>query len=300
MIHLAMLALAISLAWIWQGWLGRSFRADLPWRDRWTRALQALVLPPLLMLMTLVAILCMGPSGEMVGRQSGWLSFVVASGVLLGAVLLAAIQFWRGWRSLRDLQNCPWGWIGQQPVRILESPTLFAAQVGFWEPQLVVSRGLLTRLDPEHLEAVVIHEQAHYHYRDTFVFFWLGWLRTLAIGLPQTRRLWQELVVLRELRADRWAAQRIDPLVLAEALVQVATPEILEERQDWQTHSDPAWMVGMVWGTSELPTEVDRLEERIQALLDPSPLEEVTSPLQIMPWMSLALLPLLTIPLHGG
>jgi len=178
---------------------------------------------------------------------------------------------------------------------------LFAAQVGFWEPQLVVSRGLLTRLDPEHLRAVVIHEQAHRHYRDTFVFFWLGWIRTLAIGLPQTRRLWQELVVLRELRADRWAAQRIDPLVLAEALVQVATPEILEERQDWQQiHSDPAWMVGMVWGTSKLPTEVDRLEERIQALLDPSPLEEGTSPLQIMPWMSLALLPLLTIPLHGG
>lgn len=297
MIHGVMVILALGLAWIWRWfWLRCSLSTvGIRWQDRWTRTLQALVLPPVLVLMTLVAILCMGPSGQMVGWQSGGMSYGLAVGALTGAGLLAAIRFWRGWRSVRGLRNHLQGWIGAQPVRIWESPTLFAAQVGFWEPELVVSRGLLTRLSPEHLQAVLIHEQAHRHYRDTFGFFWLGWIRTLASWLPHTHVLWQELLVLRELRADHWAAQRVDPLVLAEALLQVVTPE----GQDLPPISDPALAVGIAWATPEFPTEVDRLEERIQALLDPAAVELEVSPLRMLPWMSLALLPLLTIPLHG-
>jgi Zn-dependent protease with chaperone function len=101
----------------------------------------------------------------------------------------------------------------------LEIP--FAAQVGVWKPQLVVCRGLLEQLDEEHLRAVLAHEEAHRHYGDTLWMFAVGWLRHLSGWLPNTEVLWQELLTLRELRADRWAAQRVDPLVLGEALVQV-------------------------------------------------------------------------------
>ena len=72
----------------------------------------------------------------------------------------------------------------RQPIvgktaRILETDFLYSAQIGFWQSELVVSQGLLKSLDSEHLNAVLAHEQAHVYYRDTFWFFWLGWLRTI-------------------------------------------------------------------------------------------------------------------------
>ena len=111
--------------------------------------------------------------------------------------------------------------------RVVETAAVFSAQVGLWRSELVVSQGLLEHLNAEHLEAVLAHESGHAHYRDTFWFFWLGGLRRLTGWLPQSETLWQELLLLREVRADEWAARRVDSLVLAESLMSVITAPLL-------------------------------------------------------------------------
>ena len=86
---------------------------------------------------------------------------------------------------------------------------------------------MLDALDRPHLDAVLAHEQAHVYYRDTFWFFWLGWIRSFTIWLPNTEAVWQELLLLRELRADRQATEQVDFLLLAESLLIVAQNPLL-------------------------------------------------------------------------
>ncbi len=176
-------------------------------------------------------------------------------------------------------------------AKVLEMPALFAAQVGFWDSQLVVSRRLVDTLPPEHLAAVLYHEQAHVHYRDTFWFFWLGCGRHIAPWLPHTAALWEELLLLRELRADRWALNHTDGLLLAEALVALVQDHCGLEptfAAALDTNLDPE----LGYSTPE-----DRLETRINHLLEPT---EALPNLSIgsLVWLVLGLLPLLLVTLH--
>ena len=169
-------------------------------------------------------------------------------------------------------------------VRILDTNALFTAQIGFWHPELVVSEGLLQTLDSAHLEAVFAHEEAHYYYRDTFWFFWLGWVRSCTAWLPNTEALWQELLVLRELRADARAAQQVDPLLLAESLLLVVS--VL-----------PAPCESFCAALSAVAPR-SRLEERIEALLA-QPEEQSSINRWFWLWLLLAFLPLLSVPFHN-
>ena len=160
----------------------------------------------------------------------------------------------------------------------------YSAQVGFWNCELVVSEGLLNSLDREHLNAVLAHEQAHVYYRDTFWFFWLGWLRYLTSWLPNTEAWWQELLLLWELRADRKAAEQIDSILLAESLLRVAQDTL----QD----------VSILCANFSCTVPRTRLAERIDCLLDETPLIS-SSPWWSWSWTILLFIPLLTIPFHG-
>ncbi|NJL22359.1 MAG: M48 family metalloprotease [Leptolyngbyaceae cyanobacterium SM1_3_5] len=138
------------------------------------------MLPPLLFLLAIVAVLCMGTRGQMLGcLRAGW---VVA---WHGARSL--MPWWRGgwlaWQaadSIAQVRSIPivtisTGEIAQTPVRLVESESAIAAQIGFWQPELVISRGLIALLTPDQLAAVLTHEQAHQQYRDTFWFSgWVG------------------------------------------------------------------------------------------------------------------------------
>ena len=248
---------------------------------RWQYMLGLFLSPPLLLMMTAVAILNMG-QGQMLGLPVGQIGQVCASGLLGVALLLLVWRALQGWWMLRQVRQYPTRWLKglNQPVlaRVLPEAKLpFAAQVGFWQPQLVISEGLL-RLSAAQVEAVLTHEQAHVEHRDTFWFFWLGWLRQLTAWLPNTERLWQELLLLREMRADRWAAERVEALLLAETLLHMAQAPTL------------ANACGAVGATS-------RLEERIEALL--------AEPQSAQPpgrtfawWLLLSFLPLLTTLVH--
>ncbi len=304
MVHLSMLitgwTIALLLRWYWQSRLRLQPMTVQPlavqhWADRWHHALICFLLPPLLLITTAIALLWMGPIGQMVHGWTGWLSYGWAIGFLLittfwGFQLLSA-----GGQALQQMRQYPATQIDDCPARLLPIDLPFIAQIGFWQPQLLVSQGLLDRLDQAQLEAVLVHETAHQHYRDTFWFFWLGWLRRCSLGLPNTAALWQELLLLREMRADRWAAQTVNPLLLAEALlIVVSTP----------MQVDPMPLECAVGFNAELA--VDRLEERINALLEPTaePLAEpAIAPIVPRRWRTVAasllvLLPLLVIPFH--
>ncbi len=188
----------------------------------WLAVLSLLVVSPLLLLTTAVAIIIMGPHGHMVSPVEGWVSYNVAwIFVIVSAGLLGHLS-WQAHRSIAQIKQYPQRQLNPGTLaRMMDADTAFSAQIGLWSSELVISQGLLDTLDDEHLTAVIAHEKAHYYYRDTFWFFWLGWLRRLSLWLPYTEELWQELLLLREIRADNWATRSVDRLTLAESLVQV-------------------------------------------------------------------------------
>ena len=145
-----------------------------------------------------------------------------------------------------------------------------------------MSQGLIAALDSEHLSAVIAHEQAHVQYRDTFWFFWLGWIRSFSFWLPNTEALWQELLLLRELRADRKASESVDFLLLAESLLFVAKAPF----------DSPVGCVSL--NDAQIG---DRLNERIDSLLDTTK-SIPSNRWHNWSWLCLLFLPLLTIPLH--
>lgn len=243
MMHVHMIGLVVAIAFITR-WLTRPHRlcqdmssAGSAWDSRWHRALTAFVMPPLLLLTTAVAIVVMGERS--CHAWEGWLTYGISLVFLLNSARIWGKSVGRVYTMRQQVSHCqqravhtksPSGAplaLGTVLAKVLAVPEIYSAQVGLWSSDLVVSEGLLRQLDAEHLEAVLAHEAGHAHYRDTFWFFWLGGLRQLTAWLPYSEALWQELLLLREMRADRWAAQRVDPLVLAESLMRVISAPLM-------------------------------------------------------------------------
>jgi len=300
-IHLVMIISSLGLAWvlryIWQNSAVWSTiflpKFATSWQMRWHKALVCFVLPPMLVMMTAIAVLCMGAEGQMIGLQAGRLSYAIAFIFLTYSILRIGQLALNGLLSLKKLQNLVVDCRDDrakslEPMRLLNMPILFAAQIGFWRSQLFVSQGLLDNLDAPHLKAVLLHERAHAHYRDTFWFFWLGALRQVMPWLPNTQVLWEELLLLRELRADRWAAQNLDGLLLAESLLAMVSMNM-----------QPNDIFAKIFVATFSSTNTsDRLEERINFLLaDPEPLPQFSW--RSLFWLGSALLPLTVLPLHS-
>lgn len=275
--HLLMIITAVAVAY----WLRSS--DNIPqgnWHLRWQKTLFLFLFPPLLIFMTVTAVVCMGTQGKMGGMYTNPFSYILAL-IFLGFFNILGLKLvLSGCKAIKSAHKCPQVNLNGKQVRILHTGALFAGQIGFWQPELVVSKGLLDTLSPLHLESVLAHEQGHYQYRDTFWFFWLGWMRSCTAWLPNTEPLWQELLVLRELRADSYAASQVDPLVLAESLLLVVSNNPI---------TSDVCCAALGAG--------DRLEQRIEALLTPS---EPTAETQLQSWhiFLLAFLPLITVVFH--
>lgn len=280
MMHLIMILNALAVAW----WLRSSWNHHQgSWSLRWQRSLFLFLFPPLLIFMTAIAVLFMGTQGEMGGMYTGSISYVVALIYMAFFAILCVKLAFQGWQSVESARKCPLVNLGDKRARLLQTGALFAGQIGFWQPELVISQGLLQTLSPDHLESVLAHEQGHHYYRDTFWFFWLGWVRSCTAWLPNTEPLWEELLALRELRADSYAALQVDPLVLAESLLLVvSTSPVLSE------------ICCAALGSSGAG---DRLEQRVEALLAPP---EQTPEAQLHSWhgFMLAFLPLVSVIFH--
>ncbi|WP_211167935.1 M56 family metallopeptidase [Pseudanabaena yagii] len=285
--HSVMLLGSLGLAWgLRYGWQS-SHNSSLTWQMRWHRALFCFVLPPMLVVTTAIAVLCMGAEGQMVGLQAGYVSYAIALIFLIYSIFRSGQLALIGWQSLQKLQKLvinSEAANSSDSMQLLNIQMLFAAQIGFWRSKLFVSQGLLDTLDAEHLEAVLLHERAHAHYHDTFWFFWLGCLRQIMPWLPNTQELWEELLLLRELRADRWAAQYLDGLLLAESLLEMVSHNML-----------PSETFAAAFGSTNTS---DRLEERINFLLaEPEPLTKFSW--RSLFWLGFSLLPLAVLPLHS-
>ncbi|WP_017317931.1 M56 family metallopeptidase [Mastigocladopsis repens] len=278
--HLIMIVAALAVAcWTRCRWT----KSQGSWSERWQYALFLFLFPPLLIFMTAIALLCMGPQGKMGGLQTGCFGYMLAFSCLAFFAFLCFKLAWGGWQSVKSAYNCPVVNLTGKQARLLDTGALFAGQIGFWKPELVLSQGLLQTLSPEQLETVLAHEQGHYHYRDTFWFFWLGWMRSCTAWLPNTEALWQELLVLREMRADAHAALQVDPLLLAESLLLVvSSPPVSSE----------------IFCAALGSSGADRLEQRIEALLaQPEPIPEAQ--LQFWNGFLLAFLPLVSVIFHS-
>ena len=276
--HLLAISIAIAIAWTIRK---RKLLSNVNWSRRWYNTLFLFLFPSLLLLTTALTILYMGCHGAMLGVKAGSLGCIVS-----GSLVLLACSCWlklayQGSRSIRQLANYRQQTVSNTIARIIDIELPYSAQIGFWNSELVISSGLLEILDEAHLSAVIAHEQAHLHYRDTFWFFWLGWIRSFSFWLPNTETLWQELLLLRELRADRKAAERADYLLLAESLLALVRAP-LQSYQSCQANLNDAGS--------------DRLSERIDFLLSDTPVP--VSYWRGWNWICLLLIPLLSISLH--
>lgn len=278
--HLSIILMAIGIAVLTRLYWSKS---PVTWADRWELALGAFLFPPILLLMTGIIVLGMGHHGTMLRHPVGWMGCHIALGFLSVVGVSLACLFGQQWRSLQQVRSLQLTTIASRPGRVLETPALFAAQVGIWNPQLVVSRGLLQSLKEDQVEAVLSHEEAHSYYRDTFYFFWLSWIRQLTFWLPKTESLWEELLLLREIRADYWAAQRVDALTLAETLLLVVrSASVVPNQYSTAFHN---------------ATPVIHLEERIEFLI--TQLEVSDGKCQVWFWLIPVLIPMLIVPLHS-
>ena len=279
--HLLMIAIALSLAW---GLRLIPITSHGTWSARWQRALFSFLISPLILVTTALAIVVMGRQGSMLGLPASGLSYGLAVVFLLITLILGLQLYDRAQKTCEKINKYPSQTIAGNSVKFLALDLPYIAQIGFWKPQLVLSQGLLDSLEPEQLTAVLAHEQAHVYYRDTFWFFFLGWLRSVTSWLPNTEVLWQELLLLREIRADLQAAQTVDALVLAESLLMVA-----------QTPSQsPLCFCATLYSA----LNSDRLTQRIDALIGTSKLPNKTN-LWCWSWLLLVFIPWLAIPLHS-
>ena len=253
----------------------------------WQRSLIAFMAPPLLLLMTAIAVISMGYNGEMLGFQASRFSYLLAVVFLIFALIKGLEITYQGFISLKKVKEYPQKNIANNQARIIETNLPYSAQIGFWDSQLIVSNGILTTLDNDHLQAVIAHERAHAYYHDTFWFFWLGWLKRISFWLPKTKTLWQDLLLLREIRADQKASQTVDPLLLAESLLMIA-----QEINRIAT-ANPLGVVEAAFHDLDLD---NRLEERINALFNESDYLSVKG----IDWylVLITLLPLVSIPFH--
>jgi Zn-dependent protease with chaperone function len=281
--HLVILLLAILTAWgLRQIPLGQTSLT-------WSKTLICFVFPPLLLLMTALALVSMGYDGQMLGLEMGgftYLAYGLAVTFLGASFSFLFYRFYQAQRSRSLLHQGHQLDIAGKSATVLALAFPYSAQIGFWRSQLVVSQGLMELLDEEHLASVLAHEQAHDNYRDTFWFFWLGWLRTITAWLPQTQELWQELLFLRELRADQKAVETVDPLVLAESLMIVA-----------QSHHQSPHLGGLEMICAAFQSE-NRLLARINGLLEPETQPCLTQTAWTKWFWLMAFLPLLLIPFH--
>jgi Zn-dependent protease with chaperone function len=286
-ILLLTLAIVCGLRSIWQ------INLSDTWNERWQRTLILFLLPPLLLFTSAIAMIWMGPFGRMMWMDEGWFTYDLAL-IFIGFITIYLLSLAvNSYRTIHKVRTYPVSRAHDRDIRVVDAIAPYSAQIGFWQPELIVTQGLLDLLDNAHLEAVLAHELAHHRYRDTFWFFWLGWVRRVTAWLPQTEAMWQELLSLRELRADRWASQQTDPLLVAEALLAVVQNNAIYPEPFCTAFNNIA--------------PVDRLTQRIEALMaiestSVDDRQNITPKESIDRWfymyLLLTLLPLAIVPFH--
>ncbi|MEM9137110.1 MAG: M56 family metallopeptidase [Cyanobacteria bacterium P01_F01_bin.42] len=279
--HLLMILLSIGIAWLLR--LSWGIFPRHPILNE-AKGIVLMIAPSLFVLMTSVSIVWMGPDGMGLPMWEGWLSYGMAI-AFLGYAIALGIRIWStNRRFVQHVKTLPSREIQGYACRILETPSLYSALCGIGTAEIVISRGLLDSLDSEHVAAVLAHEQAHAHFNDVLHYAILAWLRRILPLFPYSSSIWKVLILNREVRADRWATQWIEPLVLAESLLAIA-----QSPQPGFSTTSP-----LIVGTSAC----DGLSLRIKALIEPEVSSSSRFHFGLWLWIIVACCPLLMVPFH--
>lgn len=164
---------------------------------------------------------------------------VLVAGRLTWAALTLAVRTRRRRRRHRELVELLASPTGLPPgVRVLAEQT----PVAYCLPavgggQVVVSAGVLDRLDATELAAVLAHERAHLRARHDLVLEAFGALHAAFPRWVRSRTALDANRVLVELLADDQARRRIGPQPLARALIRLSGAEVPDAALAAATHA---------------------------------------------------------------
>lgn len=164
-----------------------------------------------------------------------WLLLVGGAGAAGAAVLLVVAQHAHASRTMArhigvlqrqhpaelDRAARSAGVVGR--VRYVEDPAPYAFVRGYVRPAVCVTSGLVRRLDPEELEAVLWHERCHLERRDPLRLL-AARLAVAVAPLPVLADRLRRFRLRRELAADAFALRRVSPSALAAAVVKAEHP----------------------------------------------------------------------------
>src|SRR5215467_619886 len=108
-------------------------------------------------------------------------------------------------------------------VQVVSSPHLFEpAVVGIFRPVLVLPEGISTRLTPDQLNAILIHELCHVRRRDNLATAMYMIVESLFWFFPLVRWIGRQLINERERACDEEVLRLVnEPLVYAEGILSV-------------------------------------------------------------------------------
>jgi hypothetical protein len=139
------------------------------------------------------------------GTTTGLVIAAVTSALLLSCSMLLARALNRIRRRLHTLRMLS-RTAHDQPYWIIDTDRPLAWCVGFWRPQVYLSRGLLTRLTSEQVQVVLAHERSHSLRQDNLRRLLLQ-LATLLWPRPLRRRLLSDFHCTTEQACDLVAAE---------------------------------------------------------------------------------------------
>src|SRR5690606_16349724 len=111
---------------------------------------------------------------------------------------------------------------GPRSVRVIDHPTPTAYCVPGVRHRVVVSTGMLDRLQPDEVDAVLAHERSHVRARHDLL---VEFFTVLHTAMPKRLRqddVLTEVHLLAEVLADRSAALAVGPIPMGRALVALA------------------------------------------------------------------------------
>jgi beta-lactamase regulating signal transducer with metallopeptidase domain len=103
-------------------------------------------------------------------------------------------------------------------IRLVDHPLSIAFCAGIFNPIVIISTGLVERLSPKQLNAVLLHEHYHYLRRDPLRILVLDVMRVALFFLPAIHEWRDAFKAKMEVAADQYAVQRIGKPALAGAL----------------------------------------------------------------------------------
>lgn len=162
----------------------------------------------------------LAPGGDLLGWVAAALSTVVAIRAFRAgrcaqrAAHAAQVEPWLGVHEQR----------GEYELVVLPTDHLLAVSVPATRPQILVSDGLVTRLEAEELEAVIRHEAAHHRFRHWRYSLLAVTVEQALRPLPLVGRSTQALRTALEAWADEGAAENLPHgrAIVRRAIVTVA------------------------------------------------------------------------------